>query len=54
MRILSRSMDLLYSGLQGHAGLYIHMDYYLIIRTMEEQINGWGREWANRGMQDGK
>lgn len=37
-RIVSRSLDLLYSNVEGGTGLHDTLDYMLIIRTFEDQI----------------
>ncbi|KIY71047.1 hypothetical protein CYLTODRAFT_346620 [Cylindrobasidium torrendii FP15055 ss-10] len=37
-RIVSRSLDLLYSNVEGGTGLHDTLDYMLIIRTFEDQV----------------
>lgn len=46
-RILTRSLDLLYSGTNSPSGLQMDSDYLLVITTMETQILAWQHEWAN-------
>ncbi|CAL1705481.1 unnamed protein product [Somion occarium] len=46
-RILTRSLDLLYSGTNTASGLQMDSDYLLVITTMETQILAWQHEWAN-------
>lgn len=45
-RILTRSLDLLYSGTSTASGLQIDSDYLLVITTMETQILAWQHEWG--------
>lgn len=40
-RILSRSLDVLYSSITSASGLQTDIDYILVIKTMENQINAW-------------
>lgn len=47
-RILTRSLDLLYSGTTSPSGLQMDSDYLLVITTMETQILAWQHEWSNR------
>ncbi|GJE87047.1 Zn(II)2Cys6 transcription factor [Phanerochaete sordida] len=47
-RILTRSLDLLYSGTNSPSGLQMDSDYLLVITTMETQILAWQHEWTNR------
>ncbi|KAL4244821.1 Protease transcriptional activator prtT [Abortiporus biennis] len=46
-RILTRSLDLLYSGTNSVSGLQLDSDYLLVITTMETQILAWQHEWTN-------
>ncbi|KAG9318732.1 hypothetical protein JVU11DRAFT_831 [Chiua virens] len=46
-RIVSRSLDLLYSGTNTPSGLQTHCDYLLVIKTFEQQIVAWQHEWTN-------
>lgn len=47
-RILTRSLDLLYSGTTSLSGLQMDSDYLLVITTMETQILAWQHEWSSR------
>lgn len=44
-RILTRSLDLLYSGNTTSSGLQVDCDYLLVIKTMETQLLAWQHEW---------
>ena len=44
-RIISRSLDLLYSGTSTPSGLQIECDYLVIIQNIESQLLGWYSEW---------
>ncbi|KAI1794724.1 fungal-specific transcription factor domain-containing protein [Ganoderma leucocontextum] len=46
-RILTRSLDLLYSGTTNSSGLQIDCDFLLVIKTMETQLLAWHHEWVN-------
>ncbi|KAF8621511.1 hypothetical protein AX15_007741 [Amanita polypyramis BW_CC] len=46
-RILSRSLDFLYSGTNTISGLQTHCDYLLIIKTFETQILEWRQHWQS-------
>jgi hypothetical protein len=46
-RIVSRSLDLLYSGTNTASGLQTDCDYLLVIKTFEQQIMAWLHEWTN-------
>lgn len=46
-RIVSRSLDLLYSGINTPSGLQTDCDYLLVIKTFEQQIVAWLHEWTN-------
>ncbi|KAL4067825.1 fungal-specific transcription factor domain-containing protein [Scleroderma citrinum] len=46
-RIISRSLDFLYSSTSTPSGLQTDCDYLLIIKTIEAQILGWQHEWTN-------
>ncbi|KAI6109599.1 fungal-specific transcription factor domain-containing protein [Pisolithus sp. B1] len=45
-RIVSRSLDFLYSGTNTPSGLQTDCDYLLIIKTIETQICAWQHEWT--------
>lgn len=44
-RILSRSLDFLYSGTSTASGLQTDCDYLLVIKTIEAQLLAWMNEW---------
>ncbi|KAG8728740.1 hypothetical protein FRC11_010306, partial [Ceratobasidium sp. 423] len=44
-RILSRSLDFLYSGTQSASGLQTDCDYLLVIKTIESQLQSWNDDW---------
>jgi hypothetical protein len=44
-RILSRSLDFLYSGTRTPSGLQVDCDYMLVIKTIETQVVAWSHEW---------
>ncbi|EPS94764.1 hypothetical protein FOMPIDRAFT_1038716 [Fomitopsis schrenkii] len=44
-RIVTRSLDLLYSGTSSTSGLQDDCDYLLVIKTMETQLLAWQHEW---------
>jgi len=44
-RILSRSLDFLYSGTSSPSGLQVDCDYLLVIKTIETQVVAWRDEW---------
>ncbi|CAE6523226.1 unnamed protein product [Rhizoctonia solani] len=44
-RILSRSLDFLYSGTQSASGLQTDCDYLLVIKTIESQFQSWNDDW---------
>jgi len=46
-RIVSRSLDLLYSGTNTPSGLQTDCDYLLVIKTFEQQIVAWLDDWAS-------
>ncbi len=46
-RILTRSLDLLYSGTTNSSGLQVDCDFLLVIKTMETQLLAWHHEWLN-------
>ncbi|OBZ65745.1 Protein priB [Grifola frondosa] len=46
-RILTRSLDLLYSGTNNSSGLQVDCDFLLVIKTMETQLLAWQHEWMN-------
>jgi hypothetical protein len=45
-RILSRSLDFLYSGTHTPSGLQVDVDYLLIIKTVESQMVAWQKDWV--------
>ncbi|KAG1830484.1 hypothetical protein DFJ58DRAFT_824711 [Suillus subalutaceus] len=45
-RIVSRSLDFLYSGTNTPSGLQTDCDYLIIIKTIETQILAWQHEWT--------
>ncbi|KAH9852724.1 fungal-specific transcription factor domain-containing protein [Lenzites betulinus] len=46
-RILTRSLDLLYSGTTNSSGLQVECDFLLVIKTMETQLLAWHHEWVH-------
>ncbi|KAG8747559.1 hypothetical protein FRC10_000695 [Ceratobasidium sp. 414] len=44
-RILSRSLDFLYSGTLTASGLQADCDYLLVIKTVESQLQAWSNDW---------
>ncbi|TFK30236.1 hypothetical protein FA15DRAFT_581395 [Coprinopsis marcescibilis] len=46
-RILSRSLDFLYSGTDSPSGLQTNCDYLLVIKTFETQMHAWRQHWMN-------
>lgn len=40
-RIISRTLDLLYSETNSPSGLLVDVDYLLVIKTFERQIQTW-------------
>ncbi|KIJ24429.1 hypothetical protein M422DRAFT_62342 [Sphaerobolus stellatus SS14] len=46
-RILSRSLDFLYSGTSSPSGLQIDCDYLLVTKSIETQIRAWSHEWSH-------
>ncbi|KAG1893272.1 fungal-specific transcription factor domain-containing protein [Suillus fuscotomentosus] len=45
-RIVSRSLDFLYSGTNTPSGLQTDCDYLIVIKTIETQILAWQHEWT--------
>ncbi|TFK72762.1 hypothetical protein BDN72DRAFT_894569 [Pluteus cervinus] len=45
-RILSRSLDVLYSGTDTASGLQVHCDFLLVIKTFETQLLAWRQQWS--------
>jgi len=45
-RIVSRSLDFLYSGTDTASGLQTNCDYLIIIKTIETQMLTWQHEWT--------
>ncbi|EIW84743.1 hypothetical protein CONPUDRAFT_116908 [Coniophora puteana RWD-64-598 SS2] len=45
-RIVSRSLDFLYSGTNTPSGLQTDCDYLVVIKTIETQIQAWDHEWS--------
>ena len=52
-RILSRSLEFLYSGTESASGLLVDCDYMLVIKSFETQILTWEQEWIERRNWDG-
>ncbi len=50
-RIISRTLDLLYSETNSPSGLLVDVDYLLVIKTFEHQIQTWYEQVADA---DGK
>ncbi|KAG2336590.1 hypothetical protein BDR05DRAFT_953242 [Suillus weaverae] len=46
-RIVSRSLDFLYSGTNTPSDLQTDCDYLIIIKTIETQILAWQHEWTS-------
>jgi hypothetical protein len=46
-RILSRCLDILYSGTNTPSGLQTEVDYLLIIKSFESQMESWRNDWVN-------
>ena|ERR1700761_7663 len=46
-RIMSRSLDFLYSGTSSVSGLQIDCDYLVVTKTIETQLLAWRNEWQN-------
>ncbi|KAJ6501982.1 fungal-specific transcription factor domain-containing protein [Mycena sanguinolenta] len=46
-RIISRSLDVLYSGTDTPSGLIQNCDYLLVIKTFETQVLAWQQHWNN-------
>ncbi|KAJ6531154.1 fungal-specific transcription factor domain-containing protein [Mycena capillaripes] len=44
-RIISRSLDVLYSGTDSASGLIEHCDYLLVVKTFETQVLAWRQHW---------
>ncbi|EJD53110.1 hypothetical protein AURDEDRAFT_110871 [Auricularia subglabra TFB-10046 SS5] len=49
-RVLSRSLDFLYSGTNSVSGLQTDCDYLLVIKTIEAQFMAWQQEWYEKSM----
>jgi hypothetical protein len=47
-RILSRSLEFLYSGTDSASGLLVNCDYLVVIKSFETQILAWHEEWTER------
>ncbi|KAJ6490719.1 fungal-specific transcription factor domain-containing protein [Mycena vitilis] len=45
-RVISRSLDVLYSGTESASGLIEHCDYLLVIKTFETQVLAWRQHWS--------
>lgn len=52
-RIVSRSLEFLYSGTDTASGLQVNCDYLLIIKTFETQILAWKNEWIDSTLWEG-
>ncbi|KAF8969593.1 hypothetical protein BDZ97DRAFT_1902397 [Flammula alnicola] len=46
-RILSRSLEFLYSGTDSPSGLQLNCDYLLVIKTFETQMLAWKHQWID-------
>jgi hypothetical protein len=46
-RITSRTLDLLYSETDSPSGLLVDVDYLLVIKTFERQIQTWYEQVAD-------
>ncbi|KAJ7073939.1 fungal-specific transcription factor domain-containing protein [Mycena amicta] len=46
-RIMSRSLDMLYSGTDSGSGLLENSDSLLMIKTFEAQVNSWRQHWMD-------
>ena len=46
-RIISRTLDLLYSETNSPSGLLVDVDYLLVIKTFESQIQSWYEQVAD-------
>ncbi len=46
-RIISRTLDLLYSETNSPSGLLVDVDYLLVIKTFERQIQTWYEQVAD-------
>lgn len=47
-RILSRGLDLLHTSTASATGLQSNFDYYLVTKTIEEQLTSWLQEWDTK------
>ena len=45
-RIMSRCLDILYSGTTTPSGLQTEVDYLLIIKSFESQMEAWRNDWV--------
>ncbi|EKM82370.1 hypothetical protein AGABI1DRAFT_52492 [Agaricus bisporus var. burnettii JB137-S8] len=53
-RILSRSLDFLYSGTDSSSGLQTHCDYLLIIKSFEAQLTTFKETWYSSSTWEGE
>lgn len=53
-RILSRSLEFLYSGTESASGLLVDCDYILVIKSFETQILTWRQQWVDQRNWEGK
>ncbi|KAL1743695.1 fungal-specific transcription factor domain-containing protein [Schizophyllum fasciatum] len=44
-RLMSRSLDFLYSATDSRSGLHTDIDYMLVIRSFEAQLTAWKEQW---------
>ncbi|KAL1691371.1 fungal-specific transcription factor domain-containing protein [Schizophyllum commune] len=44
-RLMSRSLDFLYSATDSRSGLHTDIDYILVIKTFESQLTAWKEQW---------
>ncbi|KAF8808982.1 hypothetical protein BYT27DRAFT_7188072 [Phlegmacium glaucopus] len=51
-RILSRSLEFLYSGTETPSGLLVNCDYMLVIKSFETQILTWRQQWIEQRIWD--
>ncbi|KAF7337898.1 hypothetical protein MVEN_02012900 [Mycena venus] len=52
-RIISRSLDVLYSGTDTPSGLIQNCDYLLVIKTFETQVLAWRQHWNGVAVANG-
>lgn len=47
-QILSRSLDFVYSGVSTASGLQADIDYPLLLRSVDAQLNVWRHDWESQ------